>query len=187
MSSVSGSTSSVSATASPELSVKAARSSKAKTSAGDADKTITDDSKTARICFNFIPHPPLFSPLLFPILPYFQMESKDIAIFAADLALLLIIYTTICLFFYIEHHRVKKIAYSSFHFCCMLHFISTSVSACTSTAMPSGKQWSSASYLQPCWPQKGSYRSHPSENLPNPSSSSSSWYDTMPLLGSAGL
>ena len=60
-------------------------------------------------------------------------------------------------------------------------------SACTSTATPSGTQWLSASFLQPCWPQKESYRSHPSENSPSPSSSSSSWYDTMPHPGSAGL
>ena len=47
-------------------------------------------------------------------------------------------------------------------------------SACTSTAKPSEKQWSSTSYLQPCSPQKGSYKSRPSENSPSPSSSSSS-------------
>lgn len=32
-------------------------------------------------------------------------------------------------------------------------------SACTSTATPSGTQWLSASFLLPCSPQKGSYRS----------------------------
>ena len=47
----------------PELSVRTPRSSKAKTSVGAADKTITDDSITARTCFNFIPHPPVFCPI----------------------------------------------------------------------------------------------------------------------------
>lgn len=47
-------------------------------------------------------------------------------------------------------------------------------SACTSTATPSGTQWSSASFLLPCSPQKGSYRFRLSGILPSPSSTSSS-------------
>ena len=45
---------------------------------------------------------------------------------------------------------------------------------CTSNARPSEMQWSSASYPPPYSPQKGSYKSHPSENSPSPSSTSSS-------------
>ena len=60
-------------------------------------------------------------------------------------------------------------------------------SACTSTAMPSGTQWLSASFLLPCSPQKGSYRFRLSGISPSPSSTSSSLSGKVLLPVSAEL
>lgn len=65
--------------------------------------------------------------------------------------------------------------------------IITFSSACTSTATPSGTQWSSASFLLPCSPQKGSYRFRLSGISPSLSSTSSSWSGKVLLPESAEL